>query len=537
MSEEIIRYAMQIQLPAIQQNPMSETAAAQSAEKTGSKPANSFFAEIDQILHRDKDNEPDPATEKSSEDPTATAGNAPMSVLQGVDALPVNGTAAIADAAASIDAAASSDAADAATLQETAAGSIAELYPRIAAGNGNIEEWQSARNFSDAKPETAPPQQDSAAGELSKEMQLLQDSNPLRENASKKPDEIPFSISEQQNSRILQSALRRELMKSNPEENPIDMPLSRTIADTFPAMSAPKSDSNASSGSLEFAGRIVISKDSDAQNANAAVAAALENTETISTAALDTMAAGDGGADQSAPRDASIAWSVLQRRFGAEGLNSANPQASAAMRPAARGPAAMGPEAEGKQGLFSVDLFSGNARGVNPGNSMGASADTAAAAQSRDFILQVAEQIHFQIREGKSGIRIQLKPENLGRLEIKAETAGSGIIARITAESDSVKNYLENNLHVLRQALRDQGLKVDQIDITVNDGSSSFSGHGAHSGHGAQFGRNGSGQSGREYQGMSDSPISTGMNSLEEVSMDTMAMMAINPNIHFYTIA
>ncbi len=84
-----------------------------------------------------------------------------------------------------------------------------------------------------------------------------------------------------------------------------------------------------------------------------------------------------------------------------------------------------------------------------------------------ELVYQIADRIQSQLQSGQGEVRIQLKPEHLGNLEIKAENGAGGIVARITAESSSVKQYLESNIHTLQQSLQEQGLKVDRIDVVL----------------------------------------------------------------------
>jgi hypothetical protein len=83
------------------------------------------------------------------------------------------------------------------------------------------------------------------------------------------------------------------------------------------------------------------------------------------------------------------------------------------------------------------------------------------------FMSELAERIQVQVRQGGNDIRIQLKPANLGHVEIMAQTGAEGVVARIVTESAAVKQYLENNLHVLEQALVDRGLRMDRIDVVA----------------------------------------------------------------------
>jgi flagellar hook-length control protein FliK len=86
------------------------------------------------------------------------------------------------------------------------------------------------------------------------------------------------------------------------------------------------------------------------------------------------------------------------------------------------------------------------------------------------FMFEVAERISAVVSGARGEVTVQLKPDQFGRMNIVAESGTSGILARITTESASLKQYLENNLPVLQQALQGQGLKVERIDVVVQEG-------------------------------------------------------------------
>jgi flagellar hook-length control protein FliK len=161
------------------------------------------------------------------------------------------------------------------------------------------------------------------------------------------------------------------------------------------------------------------------------------------------------------------------------------------------------------------------------------SAELVSKPQSRDFVQQLADQIQVQVREGKEEIRIQLKPELLGRIEIKAEITPAGVTARIITESTSVKSYLENNIQILQQTLVDQGLRMDRIQIVAQDGmDAQFS-----SGYGTQFGQAGTGRNGRDSESDSETTGSGSIDASDEITVDSVAWLALNPNNRFYTVA
>jgi flagellar hook-length control protein FliK len=150
--------------------------------------------------------------------------------------------------------------------------------------------------------------------------------------------------------------------------------------------------------------------------------------------------------------------------------------------------------------------------------------------QSPDLLFQMAERIQVQIRDGQSTIRVQLKPENLGHIEINAETTVNGVVARIATESSSVKSYLENNLPLLQQALQDQGLKIERIDVTVQDG------FGTHSSM-AQSNQARSGQDGRGSYESEDASRIPFLTPQDEISVDLSTLYALNSVATFHTVA
>ena len=227
--------------------------------------------------------------------------------------------------------------------------------------------------------------------------------------------------------------------------------------------------------------------------------------------------AGDSSANQDQPHGESSL-------FAAQAIKQdGNQSGFAQLRPST------GEKPQEAQTAFAVNVT----RAPEARNLTNESAAPASSSQPRELVLQVADQIRVQLRDGKEEIRIQLKPESLGHLEIKAETTLNGVTARITTESNNVKSYLENNLQFLQQTLQDQGLKVERIHIVVQDAfsSQSPSGFAAHSGHAN------SGQDGRESQTHTQSSGSSQTNTTDEMTVDPLTWISLNPNSRFHTVA
>jgi len=86
------------------------------------------------------------------------------------------------------------------------------------------------------------------------------------------------------------------------------------------------------------------------------------------------------------------------------------------------------------------------------------------------FIQQAAEQ-------GKP-LRIRLNPPELGTLQIEIGRHQGQVTARLEVESAATRAVIFEQLNLLRDSLQQQGLKLDQIQIEVNESLSQGSGGG-----------------------------------------------------------
>jgi flagellar hook-length control protein FliK len=150
------------------------------------------------------------------------------------------------------------------------------------------------------------------------------------------------------------------------------------------------------------------------------------------------------------------------------------------------------------------------------------------------FMFEVAERISTVVSGARGEVTIQLKPDQFGRMNIVAESGTSGILARITTESASLKQYLENNLPVLQQALQGQGLKIERIDVVVQEGllqQQSMNQWQHNSGHAP--GRHDPGGN----SGFAVSARPQAAQPANEITLDAVILGALHPHSTFHTIA
>ncbi len=88
---------------------------------------------------------------------------------------------------------------------------------------------------------------------------------------------------------------------------------------------------------------------------------------------------------------------------------------------------------------------------------------------------QIFDQVVTQISgsvNGESGrMVLRLQPAELGSLKLELMVEGDKIRANIHAQSQQVQEVLERNLPQLRNALAEQGLKIDQFLVTTDKNS------------------------------------------------------------------
>jgi flagellar hook-length control protein FliK len=62
-----------------------------------------------------------------------------------------------------------------------------------------------------------------------------------------------------------------------------------------------------------------------------------------------------------------------------------------------------------------------------------------------------------------------LKPQELGFIKLEMQLSDNQLNLSVAAENSSVKELLLSNIHELKEALMAQGVKLDKLDIQIND--------------------------------------------------------------------
>jgi len=139
--------------------------------------------------------------------------------------------------------------------------------------------------------------------------------------------------------------------------------------------------------------------------------------------------------------------------------------------------AAPAPEHSGPDQQNGVTLNAGEQMRVEvrQGNGVGRVEATAAAGgdlpvEGSQVIGQVVRGATMMISEGRTKVRVQLRPPELGAVRVELSSDQSNLVeARIVAERDEVRQLIERNLPQLRDSLAASGVEVGQFDVQTQD--------------------------------------------------------------------
>jgi flagellar hook-length control protein FliK len=105
---------------------------------------------------------------------------------------------------------------------------------------------------------------------------------------------------------------------------------------------------------------------------------------------------------------------------------------------------------------------------------IGAGAEPRAEAHGAAVLEQIARKLTIAARKPGDEISIQLSPEHLGKVRVSLEMKAEGMSARIAVENESVRKQVESNLASLKDALKDQGIQLQGLEVSVDQKHSSL---------------------------------------------------------------
>jgi flagellar hook-length control protein FliK len=137
-----------------------------------------------------------------------------------------------------------------------------------------------------------------------------------------------------------------------------------------------------------------------------------------------------------------------------------------------------------------TDMLLGPQRAVNGAGEATAGTETGETHHPKDLraetLGQIVDKAVFRLRNGQSEVRIDLKPDSLGHVRLQIVTENHQVSLRIMAESHAAKNLIDSGIGQLKADLQAQGLRVDELEVSVADEFNDFNRHSAFSDRAAQ---------------------------------------------------
>ncbi|MGN0376022.1 MAG: flagellar hook-length control protein FliK, partial [Suilimivivens sp.] len=124
---------------------------------------------------------------------------------------------------------------------------------------------------------------------------------------------------------------------------------------------------------------------------------------------------------------------------------------------------------------------------------------------SQEIMDQILDYMKIQLKPEMEQLEMQLHPESLGTLHVQLTSKGGEVTAQFQVQNESVKAAIESQISILKDTLREQGVKVEAVEVTVE--SHAFE---------SNLWQGQEREEGNAYQGSRKSPRRINLNVLEE---------------------
>ena len=95
-------------------------------------------------------------------------------------------------------------------------------------------------------------------------------------------------------------------------------------------------------------------------------------------------------------------------------------------------------------------------------------------AEQDNVLDQVVKKVEIDLKSGQTEMRMQLKPENLGEVQMKVVVEDGKLNAHFLTSTTTAKEALEANVQQLKQSLQEQGVRVEKIAVLLSSGDLQF---------------------------------------------------------------
>lgn len=96
-------------------------------------------------------------------------------------------------------------------------------------------------------------------------------------------------------------------------------------------------------------------------------------------------------------------------------------------------------------------------------------ADTSQPVVMNDIVRQIVDSVRINISEESTSMEMILNPEHLGKLNLSVTSKAGVMTAQFIVENETAREAIESQIQILKDNLEQQGLKVEAVEVTINN--------------------------------------------------------------------
>ena len=87
--------------------------------------------------------------------------------------------------------------------------------------------------------------------------------------------------------------------------------------------------------------------------------------------------------------------------------------------------------------------------------------------QAKEIVEQIVREVKVTLSPEQTSMEMVLTPETLGKVNLTVSSKDGVMTAHMVTETQAAKEAIESQLHVLKETLESQGVKVEAVEVTV----------------------------------------------------------------------
>ncbi len=94
--------------------------------------------------------------------------------------------------------------------------------------------------------------------------------------------------------------------------------------------------------------------------------------------------------------------------------------------------------------------------------------DVARVTELRDIANQIIDRIKVSVSQDNTSMELSLNPDHLGKVNFSVQSKDGVMTAHFIVQNEISKEAIESQMHILRETLNEQGIRIEGIEVTVS---------------------------------------------------------------------